>query len=219
MSQEPWGEKPINKVSGTSMAHSGCAITLIANMAAMVSKSNINPAVINNKAANFQSKVSSDLHWDNVGQNTGLTITRSKNYGSIASQIAAAQKLLHEAEISPEKMFVGVYVPITTSKGVQYHWVGVDGDSITDFDGIEYLKVSATSNNDNKNRTNNSNWKEINGDMYVRADSVQGTVTATNSDPKSPDTGSNGNSGFWDTVKDIGRAIVDFVTGSKPEDE
>jgi len=52
MSQKPWGSTRINNVPDTSLTESGCAITLIANMVAMISRSNINPSVLNNNSAN-----------------------------------------------------------------------------------------------------------------------------------------------------------------------
>jgi len=185
-------------------------------MVAMISRSNINPSVLNNNSANFSSINLDELSWAEAGRNAGLTVSRSKSYGSIASQIAAAQKLLHEAELSPEKMYVGVYVPITLNDGtVKYHWVGVDGASMIDYDGLKYLKVSATSTNDKSNRESNPNWKEIDGDMYVRADSVQGTVTANNSNPENPSLDDDDNKpSFGDSVKAVINAIVSFFTGS-----
>lgn len=121
------------------------------------------------------------------GCNAGLDVQRSD-----PGNVADAQSMLKNAIESRTFTYVGVQVPINGGS----HWVGVDGSPV-EFDGVRYLKVSPTSDNDLNPLSSvrqNAAWhfETINGKTtaYVRQDSVTGTVTATPSDPSNPTSGS-----------------------------
>jgi hypothetical protein len=158
----------------------GCAITGMANviqsngllgngMAGPLER--ITPDKLN-IPSNFKGSTT-DLNWDAVAKNYGMTATYSRGGGS------GAQAMVLSANMSSDKKYVLAQVPITTGKGASSHWVGVDG-GLKDLnsDGNLWLKVSPTSLNDGPGRTNNPNWtQEADGSMYVQLSSITGAVT------------------------------------------
>jgi len=190
MNDNDWKDNPINNVQGSqnTLGKQGCAIDLVANIATNANGTNITPQDLNSKTSTFSAKGSIDISWSGAGNNAGLDIERSAQYGYSALNKAAAQYALDKAIVSPEKVYIGVQVPITVKGKVESHWVGVDGQPVVDYDGTTYLKVSATSVNDNSGRTVNPNWKydSTTDSLYVRADSVTGTIVARQKDDQNP---------------------------------
>lgn len=190
MNSGGWENNPINDVKGkgNTLGKQGCAITLVSNIASNANGKVTTPQDLNSTTSAFIQKGNIDVNWSGAGDNVGLYIERSAQYRTSLINNIVAQIELKEAILSPEQVYVGVQVPITVNGKEASHWVGVDGQPIVSNNGTEYLKVSPTSIHDDSGRTVNPNWKydDATGDLYVRADSVTGTIVARKQDVQDP---------------------------------
>ena len=126
MNDNDWKDNQINNVQGSqnTLGKQGCAIDLVANISTTANGTNTTPQDLNSKTSTFAGKGSIDISWSGVGNNAGLEIERSAQYSYASLNKAAAQYKLDKAIVSPEKVYIGVQVPITVKGKVGSHWVG-----------------------------------------------------------------------------------------------
>jgi hypothetical protein len=177
MNQGPWAQNntTLNNTD-VLIREQGCALVGMAIIATQRSADTFSQTYLFryttpdhlNSADNFAGDTAR-LDFNATASSFGMTARRSENP-------AAAQSMLINADISPKNSYALAQVPITVNDETLSHWVGVDGGTVNML-GESWIKVSPTSINDNSGRARaNSNWKNMDGNMYVRLSAVTGAV-------------------------------------------
>ena len=179
-----------DNINGTDskISDNGCAMTGVANILTEIQHKNnpkqipydegmhsgtlknITPKDLNVKE-NFY-KDTDNLDWEKTVSKYGLTAKRSKNEDD-------AKRMIKKAKESKNQEYLLIQVPIVINDGDKkktvLHWVGHTGKTVIDRDGT-WIEISPTSRNDFNRAINNSNWKNMNGKIYIKQTDIKGAV-------------------------------------------
>ena len=163
-----WGRTQLKGTTGdlNTLAKSGCAVTVVANLFNTLGFSGYNPAKVNNE---FVSKGS--INWEAVGNKLGMKVEAVKN-----TQLT---KTIFSNQYNDKNTGYLTFVNVNYESGKNDHWVGVIG--FVEKNGKDYLMISQTSINDSavgkENLRGKQGWlKDDNGNILVPVSETKGYV-------------------------------------------
>jgi hypothetical protein len=166
--QVSWGEEDVPPQNTSKMKTSGCAITLMANIAYSEGLTNITPRAIRENSTYFNDK---GLKWSDVADTLELDLHERED---LQLTVAHFNELSND---TTEYYYVGIRVNYTGDPS-DSHWVG----AVEVREGNQFYRISRTSDNDNvlgTSPTNNRSgmgWEVENGIIFVPVNRVTGYV-------------------------------------------
>ena len=168
MQDSNWGSEQLKGTSGefNTLAYKGCAVTLAANLFYSLGFTDYTPEKVN---MNFVTNGSID--WEAVGKTLGMKVDAVKN--------TQFSKAIFNKQYMDRNTGYMTFVNVNYDSDTHDHWVGVAG--FTQKDGIDYLIISQTSENDSALgkddcRTNQGWIKDTNGNILVPVSETKGYV-------------------------------------------
>ena len=168
MQDANWGSRQLTGTTGESntLAKSGCAVTVAANLFNTLGFSDYNPAKVNKEFV-----TDGAINWESVGNKLGLQVEALKNTQLTRSTLNKQNQDKNTGYLT--------FVNVNYESDKHDHWVGITG--ITQKDGKDYLIISQTSDNDNAvgkdNLRDKQGWlKDDNGNILVPVSETKGYV-------------------------------------------
>ena len=131
----------------------------------------VTPEMINAKESNFTAKNIDQLNF----------VSTAKTYlgksANVFSGTSAQDKLL-ELDKTEENVYIIAQIPYTYTdkttgkQAIGKHWVNVNGELVTDKDGVDWFRVGPTSIYDGPSRTVNDNWKQEGSQMFIKVSAI-----------------------------------------------
>ncbi|HOF84971.1 MAG TPA: RHS repeat-associated core domain-containing protein [Treponemataceae bacterium] len=171
MQNSSWGFRNLTGTTGedNTLGRAGCAVAGAANLFNTFGINDMNPAKVNKEFVSGGS-----LNWDAVGERLGMDVT------AVSGKPLTIDTLKKQHSDSSKGYLTLVNVNYDSKKGD--HWVGIKG-ALTK-DGIDYLIISGTSDNDSAvgkdNLRGKQGWlKGSNGEILVPVSETKGYVNFT----------------------------------------
>ena len=170
MQNPSWGSRNLKGTAERSntLARSGCAVTLVANLFNTLGVGDMNPAKVNKSFV-----TNGSVNWDAVGESLGMNVEAVKGKELTVDTLSKQHGDSSKGYLT--------FVNVNYDSGKHDHWVGVTG--ATTIDGKDYLSISNTSDNDSAvgkdDLRGKQGWIERNGKILVPVSETKGYINFT----------------------------------------